>query len=233
MNDTQTYIVASLAILVVILIAYNYGLSSSQPIATPSNTPTTIIVEPEPWIWWNPTTWYPWWWYGSSSSGSYYRPYYPRHRPDYHHDRPDHHKPRPPTLPRPPSQQPHLPQIPNMGPSLKPISVPSIHSNPSTPSNITASHTSTPSVPSGSSMTMGSQTSGKENFANYNYPINNIEGFSSGCNSRPQNPFLFESIAMEHALPTSQSITPSAHALKISQPNLPNAYISNSNYHLL
>jgi hypothetical protein len=233
MNDTQTYIVAGLAILVVILIAYNFGLSSSQ-YTTPSTT--TVLVEPEPWIWWNPTTWYPWWWYGSGSSGSYYRPSYPHHRPNYEHDHP-HDRPQPPRLPRPPQQQPHLPQIPNMGPSLKPISVPSIQTIQSSSSGPSVSHSSVQpsgsSVPSGSSMTMGSQTSGKENFANYNYPINNIEGFSSGCNSRPQNPFLFESIAMEHALPTSQSITPSAHALKISQPNLPNAYISNSNYHLL
>ncbi len=211
MNDTQTYIVASLAILVIILIAYNYGLSSSQPIAT--SPTTTVLVEPEPWIWWNPTTWYPWWWYGSGSSGSYYRPYYPHHKPDYNHD---HDRPRPPT------QQPHLPQIPNMGPSLKPTTVPSIH-------------VSSPSGSHSSSMSIGGHSSGgHEHFTNRNNnPINNIEGFSSGCNSRPQNPFLFESIAMEHALPTSQSITPSAHALKISQPNLPHAYIANSNYHLL
>ncbi len=219
MNDTQTYIVAGLAILVVILIAYNFGLSSSQ-------STTTVLVEPEPWIWWNPTTWYPWWWYGSGSSGSYYRPSYSHHRPNYDHDHP-HDRPQPPRLPRPPQQHPHLPQIPNMGPSLKPISIPSIQTIQSGSSGSSVSH----GISSGPSMTMGSHSSGgNEHFSNRN---NNFEGFSSACNSRPQNPFLFESIAMEHALPTSQSITPSAHALKISQPNLPHAYIANSNYHLL
>ncbi len=191
MNDTQTYILAALAILVVILVSYNFGLSSAP--STNYVTPNTLIVEPEPieWIWWNPRTWYPWWYGGGTSGGSYYRP--PHHRPPPHDE--------PPHLPRPPhnSQPPHLsnPQhTRGISPSMPTAHLPTISGS---GGNVTGGH---------------------------------HERFTSGTGHISKNPFIFESIAMEHALPTSQSLPPSSRALKITNNFQPDPYISNSKYHL-
>jgi hypothetical protein len=207
MNNIIIFI---LAVVVVALVSYNIGLSNND-------TSNIYIEREEPYVWWYPYNWF-WWspWYSRSSSGSsYYRP--PHHKPPHH--KPPHHdgpRPNPPQLPRPP----HNPSPPPNSPHT----LPQVMSNTMVGSHTTSPSTHLPTISGSGGPVTGGHISSRGGGGH--------EHFTSGCNRTPKNPFLFESIAMEHALPTSQSLPPSSRALKIDNNYLESPSIGYSNYHL-